>query len=326
MTSVDHGWHCVMIEEGDEVRVRSKDIELYDDEPSDPDAKPHEAQAVLIKAGKYQGQSGFIKSTQANGWYTIDVAGATISMRSPDIEIIGGKALAMVDVADTSSDTSVSPGTRVVLVGGQDDGKVGVVNKALNQIWYVIDLNGAEVRVRRSDFREVDENVTGSKNGDKDAPPEWVRIKAGKHKGQRGRVTNTSATWMTVEVDGETVKVRTSECEPEEDQNPPAGQSDEDVMEDGSRRKRPRGDDEDATEENDDDSTCEVGSTVRVRAGEHTGKVGQIIKTGHGWINIKIGDEDVRVRGKDIEPIKRCLLYTSPSPRDRTRSRMPSSA
>ena len=27
-----------------------------------------------------------------------------------------------------------------------------------------------------------------------------------------------------------------------------------------------------------------------------------------------------------IKPIKTCLLYTSPSPRDRTRSRMPSSA
>ena len=32
--------------------------------------------------------------------------------------------------------------------------------------------------------------------------------------------------------------------------------------------------------------------------------------------------EDLRMR----EFIKNCLLYTSPSPRDRTRSRMPSSA
>ena len=30
--------------------------------------------------------------------------------------------------------------------------------------------------------------------------------------------------------------------------------------------------------------------------------------------------------GQDIMDAKRCLLYTSPSPRDRTRSRMPSSA
>ena len=29
---------------------------------------------------------------------------------------------------------------------------------------------------------------------------------------------------------------------------------------------------------------------------------------------------------KDIDNVKICLLYTSPSPRDRTRSRMPSSA
>ena len=32
------------------------------------------------------------------------------------------------------------------------------------------------------------------------------------------------------------------------------------------------------------------------------------------------------LRSKTPEEIKRCLLYTSPSPRDRTRSRMPSSA
>ena len=30
--------------------------------------------------------------------------------------------------------------------------------------------------------------------------------------------------------------------------------------------------------------------------------------------------------GKDIAVVESCLLYTSPSPRDRTRSRMPSSA
>ena len=34
----------------------------------------------------------------------------------------------------------------------------------------------------------------------------------------------------------------------------------------------------------------------------------------HQWIHI------------DVEKAKACLLYTSPSPRDRTRSRMPSSA
>ena len=32
------------------------------------------------------------------------------------------------------------------------------------------------------------------------------------------------------------------------------------------------------------------------------------------------------LKGPDPQGIKACLLYTSPSPRDRTRSRMPSSA
>ena len=40
---------------------------------------------------------------------------------------------------------------------------------------------------------------------------------------------------------------------------------------------------------------------------------------------LKIGDK-VEVYLERVENAKGCLLYTSPSPRDRTRSRMPSSA
>jgi len=47
-------------------------------------------------------------------------------------------------------------------------------------------------------------------------------------------------------------------------------------------------------------------------------------------LRTKGGSAEYRWRGRTIEPvfgqIKSCLLYTSPSPRDRTRSRMPSSA
>ena len=40
-----------------------------------------------------------------------------------------------------------------------------------------------------------------------------------------------------------------------------------------------------------------------------------------------IGDYDlVLITGKDLEHVWDCLLYTSPSPRDRQKSRMPSSA
>ena len=34
----------------------------------------------------------------------------------------------------------------------------------------------------------------------------------------------------------------------------------------------------------------------------------------------------IGVQGITVSEVKGCLLYTSPSPRDRTRSRMPSSA
>ena len=49
-------------------------------------------------------------------------------------------------------------------------------------------------------------------------------------------------------------------------------------------------------------------------------------------ISMRIGREYLREKrtppgwSKDIEHFRICLLYTSPSPRDRTRSRMPSSA
>ena len=59
--------------------------------------------------------------------------------------------------------------------------------------------------------------------------------------------------------------------------------------------------------------------------------VGVILLTGNGpspkdggWAFCSGGDQ--RVRGKDGYQYDDCLLYTSPSPRDRTRSRMPSSA
>ena len=39
-----------------------------------------------------------------------------------------------------------------------------------------------------------------------------------------------------------------------------------------------------------------------------------------------VGYESNRLKSSRVEQTSGCLLYTSPSPRDRTRSRMPSSA
>ena len=46
------------------------------------------------------------------------------------------------------------------------------------------------------------------------------------------------------------------------------------------------------------------------------------VDPGKNRVGLAISDEDKLVS----TPLKTCLLYTSPSPRDRTRSRMPSSA
>ena len=53
------------------------------------------------------------------------------------------------------------------------------------------------------------------------------------------------------------------------------------------------------------------------------------LESGLGHLEGKIGGEVVQrfcFGGRDIDDFETCLLYTSPSPRDRTRSRMPSSA
>ena len=43
-------------------------------------------------------------------------------------------------------------------------------------------------------------------------------------------------------------------------------------------------------------------------------------------LNARVDLEEVKIAVGIAQELKRCLLYTSPSPRDRTRSRMPSSA
>ena len=51
-----------------------------------------------------------------------------------------------------------------------------------------------------------------------------------------------------------------------------------------------------------------------------------ILRTGDdGIARLRLNRPDAS-NGLNVEILKACLLYTSPSPRDRTRSRMPSSA
>ena len=76
----------------------------------------------------------------------------------------------------------------------------------------------------------------------------------------------------------------------------------------------------------DDDSVRLVLSKALTRAG-HTVKATDNAQTLLKWAKAGQGDivlTDVMMRGREV--FESCLLYTSPSPRDRTRSRMPSSA
>ena len=61
--------------------------------------------------------------------------------------------------------------------------------------------------------------------------------------------------------------------------------------------------------------------------GVQPGLVGTVIDESADTIDVSASVIDLAVRGfLQIEEVEACLLYTSPSPRDRTRSRMPSSA
>ena len=45
-----------------------------------------------------------------------------------------------------------------------------------------------------------------------------------------------------------------------------------------------------------------------------------------GWVSTNPADEKAMATFVSVEKLMNCLLYTSPSPRDRQKSRMPSSA
>ena len=51
----------------------------------------------------------------------------------------------------------------------------------------------------------------------------------------------------------------------------------------------------------------------------------EVVEEGGGR-GLVVGEEPVELGGRGRQRRSDCLLYTSPSPRDRTRSRMPSSA
>ena len=55
-------------------------------------------------------------------------------------------------------------------------------------------------------------------------------------------------------------------------------------------------------------------------------KVGTELRLPAGVKSVSRSSTDLAVRSNTSDRPKACLLYTSPSPRDRTRSRMPSSA
>ena len=68
-----------------------------------------------------------------------------------------------------------------------------------------------------------------------------------------------------------------------------------------SREQRPKRLKPDKKEEEDEElvgmnmANAADGTLVKIRVGEHAGKTGVILWSGHGWINVKVGNEEVGI-------------------------------
>jgi len=304
VTSVDHGWHCVLLDGAlDEpaLRMRSKDIELYDSANEVPGAgaanpstvargapaqvpKEEEDQLdkVLVKAGKYSGQVGYVKATQANGWHTIDVQGNLICLRVPDFERQGKGVPQMVAVHATTAENKELLNKKVILVGGKHDGKVGLVSNILNNNWHSVTVEGPdslELRVRRSDLREYTEGAGGA----------------------YGQGNNDAAVVKSEEENEAELPTRSDDDLDESKRKRGTGEEDADGDDSKANKlKRARPDDGEA----DEAGSPVQQSKVTMKSGKYRGQVGKVLSSGHGWLWVKVGNEDVRVRRRDVAVLR----------------------
>ena len=68
---------------------------------------------------------------------------------------------------------------------------------------------------------------------------------------------------------------------------------------------------------------CEIFRSLALVSGE---VIMDVYNSNTFEVSLKSDDSPVTIADKKADEVISCLLYTSPSPRDRTRSRMPSSA
>ena len=75
-----------------------------------------------------------------------------------------------------------------------------------------------------------------------------------------------------------------------------------------------------------DDADIDVGEEVAVDVGSEPGELGESEPGEDGASDDEVDEDGDEVEGDAATPSESCLLYTSPSPRDLSTSRMPSSA
>eukprot|EP00657_Telonema_sp_P-1_P008556 TRINITY_DN29961_c0_g1_i1.p1 TRINITY_DN29961_c0_g1~~TRINITY_DN29961_c0_g1_i1.p1 ORF type:complete len:285 (+),score=80.71 TRINITY_DN29961_c0_g1_i1:45-857(+) len=163
----------------------------------------------------------------------------------------------------------------------------------------------------------------------------WAQITesasvGGKYRCRAGRVLGIGQEWVYLQIGADEVRVKIQDVMGLT--APPPGLSDEDNKwkrtrdsedSDGSRppsrEQRPKRAKAEKKDDEDEDeaggmnmANAADGTLVKIRVGEHAGKTGVILWSGHGWINIKVGNEEVRIRSRDIAPAESAAAKQPP--------------
>jgi len=280
-----------------------------------------EGQAKLL-VGDHAGKVGRVVSTdESGGWTQVEVESNMVWSRTADIETSKSAKLSAVQQPEAISDWA---GKTVKVRSGLAAGKTGSVTTVLESSKIlVITSAGSEFRVPVA-AAEVTEEQTNERPFGPSC--NWASINddavvGSRWRGRAGRVLGQGHDWVYLQIGNDEVRVKSGDLmgldalplsEDEDSRKRSRDDDDSDAStRPVSREQRPKRLKPDKKEEEDEElvgmnmANAADGTLVKIRVGEHAGKTGVILWSGHGWINVKVGNEEVRIRSRDIAPAER---------------------
>jgi len=321
---------------GKEVEILEAPADLpagYESTPQmvQSDEKPAETIAAghgKLQVGNHAGTAGKM-GRQEDGWCCIELSGALEWARRTDVQTQQDLDQLTVEVEEKPTGRGWKD-RQVKVVYGLAAGSVGTVSAVLEDTMLVVHVEGgAELRVLATNVKLVPPEPKP------DDPEAHVPLSAGtkwvsiledaavdkRWQGSFARVLGNGHGWVYIQVSEEELRVKPISLAGLKgpppgytEQEPPcrkrlreAGE-DPDAARPSSREQRPKRMKAEKKDEDDEDigginmANAADGTLVKIRVGEHMGKTGVILWSGHGWINIKVGNDEVRIRSRDIAP------------------------